>query len=271
MCEQQVLRPVRDDPEPRPGKGRLAVRLHQALRPGAGRPGRVPAGAAGPLRADQGARERRPTSASCSSPTCCPPPGRRSTTRRSPKAARRRLRARADRPDERPDRPPPGRRARSSAIDNVPERLEMARRNGIEAIDFDEHDDVSDGAARADRRARPRQRDRRGRDGGARRPRRRRWRRRSAGLLPDAVAAKMTEKAAVDRLLGAARLHRQRPPRRHRLDLRRLRRPARPAADDADLRQGPAAADGPGPRAASGPTRSCRCWKATRTRSGSTT
>ena len=56
-------------------------------------------------------------------------------------------------------------------VDNVPERLEMARRHGIEAIDSDEHDDIAGGAARADRRPRPRQRDRRGRDGGPRRAR----------------------------------------------------------------------------------------------------
>ena len=44
------------------GHGRRAVRLHQALRPGARRPGRAPARAAGPLRADQGPRgaARRP-------------------------------------------------------------------------------------------------------------------------------------------------------------------------------------------------------------------
>ena len=55
-----AVRPVRDDPEPRHGHGRLAVRLHEALRPGARRPGRVPAGPAGPLRPDQGARNGAP-------------------------------------------------------------------------------------------------------------------------------------------------------------------------------------------------------------------
>ena len=88
MCERQVLRPVRDDPGPRPGKGRLAVRLHENVRPGAGRASRVPTGSAGPVRADQGAGGRARTSASSSSPTCCRPPGRPSTTRRSPRAAR---------------------------------------------------------------------------------------------------------------------------------------------------------------------------------------
>jgi threonine dehydrogenase-like Zn-dependent dehydrogenase len=84
-------------------------------------------------------------------------------------------------------------------IDNVPERLEMARRNGIEPIDNDKHEgiaamlrELTDGrgpdstidavgmeahgapAAKAAQAI--------------------------AGLLPDAVAAKVTEKAAVDRL-----------------------------------------------------------------------
>ena len=54
--------PVRDHPGARPGHGRRAVRLHEALRPGRRRAGRVPARAAGPVRADQGARRpaRRP-------------------------------------------------------------------------------------------------------------------------------------------------------------------------------------------------------------------
>jgi threonine dehydrogenase-like Zn-dependent dehydrogenase len=84
-------------------------------------------------------------------------------------------------------------------IDNVPERLEMARRNGIEAIDGDEHEDISatlreltDGrgpgstidAVGMEAHGAP----------GAK------MAQAITGLLPDAVAAKMTEKAAVDRL-----------------------------------------------------------------------
>jgi threonine dehydrogenase-like Zn-dependent dehydrogenase len=84
-------------------------------------------------------------------------------------------------------------------VDSVPERLEMARRHGIEAIDSSQHDDVpsiirglTDG---------------RGPDGvidavgmeahgapGAE------LIQKATGLLPDALAAKATEKAAVDRL-----------------------------------------------------------------------
>ena len=46
---------VRDDPGARARHGRLAVRLHEALRPGAGRAGRVPARAVRQHAADQGA------------------------------------------------------------------------------------------------------------------------------------------------------------------------------------------------------------------------
>jgi threonine dehydrogenase-like Zn-dependent dehydrogenase len=84
-------------------------------------------------------------------------------------------------------------------IDSVPERLEMARRHGIEAVDSSEHEDVpaiiremTDG---------------RGPDGvidavgmeahGAPIAK---LAQAATGLLPDALAAKATEKAAVDRL-----------------------------------------------------------------------
>ena len=84
-------------------------------------------------------------------------------------------------------------------VDNVPERLEMARRHRVEAIDSSEHEDVpaiiremTDG---------------RGPDGvidavgmeahGARVAE---LAQKATGLLPDPLAAKATEKAAVDRL-----------------------------------------------------------------------
>jgi Alcohol dehydrogenase GroES-associated/Alcohol dehydrogenase GroES-like domain len=47
--------PVRDDPGARARDGGRALRLHQALRRGPRRPGRVPARAAGAVRADQSA------------------------------------------------------------------------------------------------------------------------------------------------------------------------------------------------------------------------
>ncbi len=84
-------------------------------------------------------------------------------------------------------------------IDNVPERLQMAQRNGIEPIDADDHDDISAAIRELT--------DGRGPDSvidavgmeahgapGAKMVQT------ITGLLPDAVAAKMTEKAAIDRL-----------------------------------------------------------------------
>ena len=55
MCERAPVRAMRDDAGARAWQGRRALRLHDALRPGPGRTGRVPAGADGSLRADQGA------------------------------------------------------------------------------------------------------------------------------------------------------------------------------------------------------------------------
>jgi threonine dehydrogenase-like Zn-dependent dehydrogenase len=84
-------------------------------------------------------------------------------------------------------------------IDNVPARLEMAQRNGVEAIDADQHEDISatirgltDGrgpdsaidAVGMEAHGSP----------GAK------MAQTIAGALPDAMAAKVTEKAAVDRL-----------------------------------------------------------------------
>ena len=79
--------PVRDDPGPRPGQGRCAVRLHQALRPGPRWPGRVPAGAPRRLRTGQGPRgsARRPVPLPVRHHF--PRPGRRSPTPTSPRAA----------------------------------------------------------------------------------------------------------------------------------------------------------------------------------------
>jgi threonine dehydrogenase-like Zn-dependent dehydrogenase len=85
-------------------------------------------------------------------------------------------------------------------IDNVPERLAMAARNGITAIDHDEVDgDISDHLRElTDGRGPDSTIDAVGMEahgaGGAE------LLQKAAGLLPDALAAKMTEKAAVDRL-----------------------------------------------------------------------
>jgi threonine dehydrogenase-like Zn-dependent dehydrogenase len=84
-------------------------------------------------------------------------------------------------------------------IDNVPERLEMARRNGIEAIDEDEHEDISAALRElTDGRGPDSTIDAVGMEAhgapGAE------MAQKITGLLPDALAAKMTEKVAVDRL-----------------------------------------------------------------------
>jgi threonine dehydrogenase-like Zn-dependent dehydrogenase len=84
-------------------------------------------------------------------------------------------------------------------VDNVAERLEMARRNGVEAIDSDEHDDVSAAIRElTDGRGPDSAIDAVGMEAhgspGAK------MAQTIAGALPDAVAAKVTEKAAVDRL-----------------------------------------------------------------------
>jgi threonine dehydrogenase-like Zn-dependent dehydrogenase len=84
-------------------------------------------------------------------------------------------------------------------VDNVPERLEMARRNGIEAIDSDEHEDVAAAIRElTDGRGPDSAIDAVGMEAhgspGAK------MAQTITGLLPDSVAAKMTEKAAVDRL-----------------------------------------------------------------------
>jgi threonine dehydrogenase-like Zn-dependent dehydrogenase len=84
-------------------------------------------------------------------------------------------------------------------IDNVPERLEMARRNGVEAIDSDDHEDISAALRElTDGRGPDSTIDAVGMEAhgapGAK------LAQTITGLLPDPVAAKVTEKAAVDRL-----------------------------------------------------------------------
>ena len=100
---------VRDDPGPRAGHRRGAVRLHEALRPGARRPGRVPARAAGALRADQGARgaARRPLRLPLRRPADRLAGGR--VRRRPGRRDAARARPRPDRRDEHARRPAPRR------------------------------------------------------------------------------------------------------------------------------------------------------------------
>ena len=82
-----AIRPVRDHAESRIRNGRLALRLHQALRTGARRPGGVPPRAGWPTSGRSRCQKGRRTSVSSSSPTSCPQLGRRSSTPTSPTAA----------------------------------------------------------------------------------------------------------------------------------------------------------------------------------------
>jgi threonine dehydrogenase-like Zn-dependent dehydrogenase len=86
-------------------------------------------------------------------------------------------------------------------VDNVPERLEMARRNGIEAIDADNHSDIAAAIRElTDGRGPDSTIDAVGMEAHGASPPVAELAQKAAGLLPDAIAAKMTEKAAVDRL-----------------------------------------------------------------------
>ena len=106
MCAPGPAVAVRDDAGARVRHRRGAVRLHQALRPGARRAGR----AACASRRRSTARSRcptaRPTIASCTCPTCCRPRGRPCSTptipprrhRRGPRARPHRRHVRAASP-----------------------------------------------------------------------------------------------------------------------------------------------------------------------------
>jgi threonine dehydrogenase-like Zn-dependent dehydrogenase len=87
-------------------------------------------------------------------------------------------------------------------IDNVPERLEMARRNGVEVLNDEEHEDISVALRElTDGRGPDSTIDAVGMEahgGGAASIAE--LAQKAMGLLPDALAAKATEKAAVDRL-----------------------------------------------------------------------
>ena len=105
MCTPRPVRAVRDHAGPRAGQGSGAVRLHLAVRVGAGRPGAVPAGPAGAVRPGQGAGGRPGRAV--------PVPVRRAPHRLPGRGLRRhahrrhagRARPRADRPVRGADRP----------------------------------------------------------------------------------------------------------------------------------------------------------------------
>jgi threonine dehydrogenase-like Zn-dependent dehydrogenase len=91
--------------------------------------------------------------------------------------------------------------SRVFGVDDVPERLEMARRNGVEPIAFSDQDDISVTLRElTDGRGPDSTIDAVGMEAhGAGAPLAE-LAQKAAGLLPDALAAKVTEKAAVDRL-----------------------------------------------------------------------
>jgi threonine dehydrogenase-like Zn-dependent dehydrogenase len=84
-------------------------------------------------------------------------------------------------------------------VDNVPERLELARRHGIEVMDHDDHDDIADAIReRTDGRGPDSVIDAVGMEAhGAKVAE---MMQKLVGMLPDRLAAPMTERAAVDRL-----------------------------------------------------------------------
>ena len=253
---------VRDDPGARARHGRGAVRLHEALRPGARRPGRVPARAAGAVRPDQGAARARPTTASSTSPTCCRPRGRRSSTPTCPTggsvvvlglgpigdmAARIAQHRGAE---------------QVIGVDLVPERL-AARRDRAASRRSTSTSTTTTCRRRdprADRRARPRRRHRRRRHGGPRLAASRKLAQQARRrCCPTRSRSKLMQKAGIDRL---AALHMA-------IDI--VRRGgtislsgvyggmADPLPMLHAVRQADPAADGPGQRASAGSTTSCRC------------
>ena len=164
----QALLTMRDHPGPRPGQGRGAVRLHQALRPGAGRAGRAPARTPGPLRADQGAggTARRALCLPERRAADCLAGGR---VRGDPRGrVGRGVRPGTDRADVLPDRPAARRRPgdRSRSRGGAPRDGAPPRSSG-RSIDS-EVGDLARGHSGADRRARHRLRYRRGGHGGPR-------------------------------------------------------------------------------------------------------
>ena len=134
-------------------------------------------------------------------------------------------------------------------IDLVPERIRRARENGIQVLDISDHDDIGEALrGMTDGRGPDSVIDAVGMEahgapfGKAAQA--------MVGLIPDAIAAKMMEKAGVDRLsvINAA-IDSVR--RGGTISLvRRLRRHARPAADDDHVRQADQPAHGPGEREA---------------------
>ena len=228
MCSRGLFAQCETTQDTRVRQGRVAVRLHRPVRRGAGRPGRVPARAAGAVRPGQGARRGAPTSGTSTSPTSCRRPGRPSSSPMSSEGQTLAvLRAGPDRPDDGADRaerrgrgssastscpsgwPWPGRGASRSSTSTrsttSPQRdLELTGGRGadgtVDAVGMEAHGNpVAEKAIAA------------------------------VGLLPDA-AGQAGDRQARDRpARGADHRDQVGAPRRHGVGQRRLRRRGRPA------------------------------------------
>ena len=135
------------------------------------------------------------------------------------------------------------------AVDLVPERLALAEKHGIETLNLEDHEEISDTIREmTDGRGADSTIDAVGMEAhGAPVGE---FAQKAAGLLPDKVAEIVHREGRHRPDGGALPLHRLGPPRRHGLDQRRLRRHGRPDADVPALRQGHPGADGPGAREA---------------------
>ena len=112
MCSRELYAQCETTQVRDAGQGRGAVRLHLPVRLGAGRPGRVPAGAAGALRPDQGPGRHRRTSGSLYLSDVLPTAWQAVAVRRRARGRHPgRARPRPDRPDGAPHRPAPRGRA----------------------------------------------------------------------------------------------------------------------------------------------------------------
>ena len=195
--------PVRDHPGARARHGRRAVRLHQALRPGSRRPGRVPARATRRLRSRSRCPRARPTTGSSTSPTCCRPPGRPSSTPASPTGGTLVvLGARTHRRHGQPDRACTAACARHRRRPRRRTPATRAPTRGVETVDLDDVGKrrLGDHIRELTGGRGPGRGHRRRRHGGPRLARHARPLHKLTGLLPDAVAEPMMNKAGIDRL-----------------------------------------------------------------------
>ena len=144
-------------------------------------------------------------------------------------------------------------------VDLVPERLARAASHGVQTLDVESlGDDLADQVRELTGGRGPDGGHRRGRHGGARRPDRPPRAPPRRRCCPTRSRSRSSRRPAIDRLSALHAAIDLVPPRRHGLDLRRLRRRDRPDADDPDVRQAAHVPHGAGERRAAGSTTSCR-------------